>query len=116
MVALAIEMMTSRMRRTWFEKMKMWPRAYETQIRDGYSLIVGRGLSPEASQAAARAMVKRMSPTASEEREVGEAGSSSASSNALDPEMQPQLAPMSHMSAFIYFKSFAEVRSSETSQ
>ena len=44
---------TSRVRRTWSDRLKMWQRAYETKIWDSRGEITGRGSSPEASQKAA---------------------------------------------------------------
>jgi hypothetical protein len=92
----------------------MWRRAYETEILDGYRLVIGRGPTPEASQAAARVMVERISPATSGECATGEGepGDGSASSKALGPQMQLELRPMSHMSGFGHFKVFngAEIR------
>jgi hypothetical protein len=50
---MAREIRTVRTPRTWFEKLKMWQRAYETKIRDARHEAIGRGATPEASQEAA---------------------------------------------------------------
>ena len=47
------EIKTSRTHRTLLDRLKLWPRAYETQIRDRHHEVVGRGPTPEASQKAA---------------------------------------------------------------
>jgi hypothetical protein len=44
---------TKRVRRTWFDKLKMWRRAYETRILDDNREAFGRGPTPESSQTAA---------------------------------------------------------------
>jgi hypothetical protein len=44
---------TMRVHRTWFDKLKLWSRAYETKISDGSREVCGRGPTPEASQGAA---------------------------------------------------------------
>jgi hypothetical protein len=44
---------TSRTRRTWFEKLMNWERAYKTKISYGHRAAIGRGPTPEASQEAA---------------------------------------------------------------
>jgi hypothetical protein len=44
---------TSRVHRTWADKLKLWRRAYETKIWDGRSQVIGRGSTPEASKEAA---------------------------------------------------------------
>ena len=45
---------TSRVHRTWLEKLMLWPRAYETTIWDDEGRrIIGRGSTPEAAQGAA---------------------------------------------------------------
>src|SRR5262245_50360747 len=55
---------TSRVRRTWSDRLKLWQRAYETKIWDGRSEITGRGSSAEASQKVAeREWVKDQSLT-----------------------------------------------------
>ena len=48
------EMKNVRTRRTWFDKLRMWQRAYETTIRDQHYEVIGRGPTPEASQEAAK--------------------------------------------------------------
>jgi len=54
---------TSRVRRTWSDRLKMWQRAYETKIWDSRDEITGRGSSPEASQKAAeRRWIKEKIP------------------------------------------------------
>jgi len=61
---MATEITTVRSQRTWFEKLRMWQRAYETQIRDERHKAIGRGATPEASQEAAqRRWVKEISRT-----------------------------------------------------
>ena len=50
---MVTEMRTSRVRRTWLDKLLLWQRAYETRIFDGHHEVIGRGPTPEASQAAA---------------------------------------------------------------
>ena len=47
------EIKTERSRRTWFEKLKMWQRAYKTKVSAGSHEATGRGRTPEASQDAA---------------------------------------------------------------
>jgi hypothetical protein len=47
------EVQTSRVHRTWLEKLMLWQRAYQTKIIDGHHEVVGRGATAEASQAAA---------------------------------------------------------------
>jgi hypothetical protein len=44
---------TSRVHRTWTDKLKMWRRAYETKIFDEHREAFGRGPTPEASKEAA---------------------------------------------------------------
>jgi hypothetical protein len=44
---------TSRVHRTWSDRLKMWRCAYETKIYDRHREVTGRGFSPEASQNAA---------------------------------------------------------------
>ena len=50
---MVTEMRTNRVRRTWLDKLLLWQRAYETRIFDGHHEVIGRGPTPEASQAAA---------------------------------------------------------------
>ena len=50
---MVTEMQTNRVRRTWLDKLLRWQRAYETRIFDRHHEVVGRGPTPEASQAAA---------------------------------------------------------------
>src|SRR5262249_32198935 len=40
---------TSRIRRTWLEKLFLWQRAYQTKILDVQREVIGRGHTPEAS-------------------------------------------------------------------
>ena len=47
------EVRTSRTRRTWVEKLMLWPRAYQTKIWDRHREAVGRGPTPQAAQEAA---------------------------------------------------------------
>jgi len=50
---------TSRVRRTWAEKLLRWPHAYETEISYGHRKVIGRGSTPEASiEAAERRMIQ----------------------------------------------------------
>ena len=51
--ATSLHAQTSRVRRTWSDRLKLWQRAYETKIWDGRREITGRGASAEASQKAA---------------------------------------------------------------
>jgi hypothetical protein len=44
------DMQTSRVHRTWPEKLLLWRRAYQTKIFDERREIFGRGPTPEASQ------------------------------------------------------------------
>jgi hypothetical protein len=61
---MATEIKTVRTRRTWFEKLKMWRRAYETKIQGERHEAIGRGATPEAAQEAAeRRWVKEISRT-----------------------------------------------------
>ena len=41
---------TSRVHRTWFEKLRLWRRAYETKIIDQHYVVTGRGPTSGASQ------------------------------------------------------------------
>jgi hypothetical protein len=50
---IATEIKTVRTRRTWFDKLKLWPRAYMTKIRDKGHEVTGRGATREESQKAA---------------------------------------------------------------
>jgi hypothetical protein len=50
---MSTETKTSRIHRTWFDKLSLWKRAYETQISDGRHEAIGRGPTAEASQTAA---------------------------------------------------------------
>jgi hypothetical protein len=47
------EIKTIRTRRTWFERLRLWSRAYETKVYDARREVVARGPTPEASEAAA---------------------------------------------------------------
>jgi len=44
---------TSRVHRTWVDKLRLWRRAYITKIWDEHREAIGRGPSPKASQEAA---------------------------------------------------------------
>jgi len=44
---------TSRVHRTWFDRLKLWRHAYQTKISDSRGEVIGRGSSPKASQKAA---------------------------------------------------------------
>ena len=51
---------TSRVHRTWSDRLKMWRRAHETTIWDSRRQVTGRGSSAETSQKAAeRRWVRR---------------------------------------------------------
>ena len=45
-----IDFQTSRVHRTWLEKLLLWQRAYETKIFDEKHEVKGRGPTPEAAQ------------------------------------------------------------------
>src|SRR6476661_6996235 len=47
------EVQTSRVHRTWLDRMQFWGRAYETKIFDERREVLGRGPTPEASREAA---------------------------------------------------------------
>ena len=47
---MGVEIRTWRSRRTWLERLSMWPRAYETKVFADYRQAVGRGRTPEAAQ------------------------------------------------------------------
>jgi hypothetical protein len=47
------EIRTFRARRTWFEKLLLWPRAYESKMFDHHREVIGRGHTPRAAQEAA---------------------------------------------------------------
>lgn len=51
--SLRTHVQTSRVRRTWSDRLKLWQRAFETKIWDGRREITTRGSSAEASQKAA---------------------------------------------------------------
>jgi hypothetical protein len=51
---------TSRVRRTWFEKLKLWNYAYQTEIWHKPHQVVGRGSTPEASRETAEKELKRL--------------------------------------------------------
>jgi hypothetical protein len=51
---MSTEVKTWRARRTVFDKLKRWQRAYETRMADGRREVIGRGPTPEASQEAAQ--------------------------------------------------------------
>ena len=44
---------TSRVHRTWADRLKLWRRAFETKIWDGQREVIARGPTREASQEAA---------------------------------------------------------------
>ena len=44
------EIQTSRVHRTWLDKLFLWRRAYQTEIFDERREVFGRGPTPEASQ------------------------------------------------------------------
>jgi hypothetical protein len=48
-----VEVQTSRVHRTWLDKLLLWRRAYQTRIFDKDREVFGRGPTPEASQEAA---------------------------------------------------------------
>jgi hypothetical protein len=50
---MGTEIETKRARRTWTDKLQLWPRAYQTKIFDNRHEAVGRGPTPEASRVAA---------------------------------------------------------------
>jgi len=50
---MGAEIRTFRTRRTWFEKLLLWPRAYESKIFDCNRKVIGRGHTPKAAQEAA---------------------------------------------------------------
>jgi hypothetical protein len=50
---MATEVKTVRTHRTWFDKLKMWQRAYETKISDERHEAIGRGATREVSEEAA---------------------------------------------------------------
>jgi hypothetical protein len=45
-----VEFQTSRVHRTWFEKLCLWRGAYETKIFDENHQVRGRGATPKASR------------------------------------------------------------------
>src|SRR6187401_3400961 len=45
-----IDFQTSRVHRTWLERLLLWRRAYETKIFDENHEVRGRGPTPKASQ------------------------------------------------------------------
>jgi len=47
------QIVTLRVHRTWFDRLKFWRRAYQTKISDSRGEVIGSGSSPEASQEAA---------------------------------------------------------------
>jgi hypothetical protein len=48
------EIKTERSHRTWWERVKMWRRAYKTKVSDGCHEAIARGPTPEASEEAAK--------------------------------------------------------------
>jgi hypothetical protein len=53
------EVKTVRTRRTWFEKVEMWQRAFETKIRDERREATGRGATPGIPKSRRKAMGRR---------------------------------------------------------
>ena len=47
------QVQTSRVHRTWLDRIQFWGRAYETKIFDDRREVLGRGPTPEASREAA---------------------------------------------------------------
>jgi hypothetical protein len=47
------EIQTSRVHRTWLDRLLFWQRAYQTKIFDEHREVFGRGPTPKASQYAA---------------------------------------------------------------
>jgi hypothetical protein len=45
-----MEIQTSRIHRTWLDKLSLWQRAYRTKIIDEHREVVGRGPTPKASR------------------------------------------------------------------
>ena len=50
---MSTEVKTKRVRRSWTDRLQLWPRAYQTKISDERYEAFGRGPSPEASRNAA---------------------------------------------------------------
>jgi hypothetical protein len=48
------QIVTLRVHRTWFDRLKLWRHAYQTKISDSRGEVTGRGSSPKASQEAAK--------------------------------------------------------------
>ena len=48
-----LELRTSRVRRSWLERLRGYDRVYETKVTDGEHVTYGRGASREASEQAA---------------------------------------------------------------
>ena len=48
-----LELRTSRVRRSWLERLRGYDRVYETKVTDGEQEAYGRGASREASEQAA---------------------------------------------------------------
>jgi hypothetical protein len=61
---MVTEIRTTRVHRTWLDKLLLWQRAYETRIFEGHREVVGRGPTPEASQAVAERRWVAELPTA----------------------------------------------------
>ena len=57
------EIQISRVHRTWLDKLRLWPRAYQTKIFDGRREVFGRGPTPEAAQDAAERLWVTELPT-----------------------------------------------------
>ena len=50
---MGTEIRTTRIRRTFLDRISLWKRAYETKVFDARHQSVGRGPTPEASEEAA---------------------------------------------------------------
>lgn len=61
---MAKKIETARTHRTWFEKLKMWHRAYETKMSDEHHEVIGRGATPEASREVAERRWAQTKPAA----------------------------------------------------
>src|SRR5262245_25788460 len=48
------QIVTLRVHRTWFDRLKLWRHAYQTKISDSRGEVIDRASSPEASQGAAK--------------------------------------------------------------
>jgi hypothetical protein len=54
------EIRTMRVPRTWWDKLVLWKRAFETEIFDSRREVRGRGRTPEASRETALAKCGRL--------------------------------------------------------